>query len=264
MPQPIFLRVGTQKHIELSLFVESVQDFLKVLKNIDATMSENPRGSVRWEVEALDKTEAAVIGVIPVPRKPVFDRSSVVEFQVIENANLLSTSTERTKFLSDHALDRIGKLAKRTPKIGPMAVWTPSNGKPKQESEISNKTLRNVQELTGPKYSGYGSVTGSLESISVHKGSEFRIWDKQSGKPVRCHFGPDDEGTVKEFLRKNVIVTGEMLMNNAGIPLSVRVDDLEPALPPAELVPVEKLSGIIKDFTGGLSLKEYLETFDDE
>jgi hypothetical protein len=264
MPQPIFLRVGTQKQIELSLFVDSVKDFLRVLKNVDATVSENPQGSVRWLVETLDKRDAAVIGVVPMPKRPIFDRSAIVESQVIENAHLLSSTGERTKHLSDHALERIGKLANRTEKIGPMAIWTPVNGKPKQEGEISPRTLRNIQELTGPKYSGYGSVTGSLESISVHKGSEFRIWDKQTGKPVRCYFGSDYENRVKEFLRKDVIVTGEMLKNNAGMPLSVKVDDLEPAPAPVELLPVEQLSGIIRDFTGGLSLKEYLEHSDDE
>jgi hypothetical protein len=264
MPHPIFLRIGTQREITLSTFVDSVRDFMRILKDVDATVSEKPIGSVRWIVEALEKRDAAIIGVVPIPRQPAFDRSSMVEAQIIENASLLSTKGERNRFLSDDALQRIGTMANRTPKIGPMRIWVPSNGRPKQETEISPVTLKNVQELTGPKYSGYGSVTGDLESIYVHKGSEFRIWDKQSGKPVRCSFVSDIEQNVKDALRKTVTVTGDMLMNSAGIPLSMRVDELEVAQPRAELVPVQSLSGIIKDFTGGVSLKEYLEESVDE
>jgi hypothetical protein len=264
MPQPIFFRVGTQNQIDLSAFVDSVRDFLFILKDVDATVSEKSRGSVRWMVDVLEKNDAAIVGVVPVPRKPLFDRSSTVKSQVIENTALLSTRGERTKFFSDGALTHVGKLATRTVKIGPMSIWTPENGKPKQESEISKTTLRNVEELTGPKYSGFGSVTGSLEAISVRRGAEFRIWDKESGKPVRCFFDPDFEGRVKDALRKVVIVTGDMLMNSAGNPLSIKVNELEQAPPRAELVPVQNLSGIIKDFTGGVSLKEYLEESADE
>jgi hypothetical protein len=69
---------------------------------------------------------------------------------------------------------------------------------------------------------------------------------------------------VKDSLRKVVVVTGEMLMNSAGNPLSIKVDDLEEAPPRADLVPIQSLSGIIKDFTGGVSLKKYLEESADE
>ena len=264
MSQPIFFRVGTERQIDLSTFVDSVRDFLYILKDVDATLSEKSHGSVKWMVEVLEKPDAAVVGVLPIPRKPLFDRSSAVKSQVIENTSLLSTKGERNKFFSDGALSHVGKLANRTPKIGPMAIWTPQNGRPKQESEISQATLRNVEELTGPKYSGFGSVTGSLDAISVHRGAEFRIWDKESGKPVRCFFKPDFEGKVKDSLRKVVVVTGEMLMNSAGNPLSIKVDELEEAPPRADLVPIQSLSGIIKDFTGGVSLKKYLEESADE
>ncbi len=263
MPQPIFFRVGNQKHIELSTFVDSVRDFLRVLKDVDATISERSIGSVKWIVETLEKRDVPTIGVIAIPRKIAFDHSGTVEAQVIENATLLSTRGERTKFFSDSALQHMGYLANRTPKIGPMSIWTPANGRPKQETEISKITLRNVQELTGPKYSGYGSVSGSLESISVHKGREFRVWDKKTGKPVRCFFKTDDESKVKDSLRKVMVVTGDMLMNSAGIPLSIEVDDLEESIS-TDLVPVQSLSGIIKDYTGGVSLKKYLEDPSDE
>jgi hypothetical protein len=264
MPQPIFFRVGTKNQIDLSAFVDSVRDFLFILKDVDATISEKSHGSVKWMVDVLEKRDAAIVGVIPVPHKPLFDRSSTVESEVIKNTTLLSTKGERNKFFSDGALTHMGKLATRTPKIGPMAIWTPQNGKPRQESEISQTTLRNFEDLTGPKYSGFGSVTGSLDAISVHRGAEFRIWDRESGKPVRCFFDSDFETKVKDYLRKNVVVTGDMLMNSAGNPLSIKVNDLEESPARPDLVPIQSLSGIIKDFTGGLSLKKYLEESADE
>jgi hypothetical protein len=263
MPQPIFLRIGTESRIELGSFVNSVSDFLSILKDVDATVSERQSGSVKWVVDTLEKKDVPVISVIPEPRKRLFDKSSIVETQVIENADLLSRKGERNKFLSDSALQRIGRMATRTPKTGPMAIWVPSNGRPKQETEITKATLRNVEELTGEKYSGFGSIIGSLESISVHKGNEFRVWDRHTSKPVRCIFKPELEARIKDYFRSEVTVVGLVHMNGRGQALSVDVDALEQVEAKSELVPVHKLSGAIKDFTGGLSLREYMEKSDE-
>lgn len=265
MPHPIFFRIGTESRIELGTFVNSVSDFLNILKDVDATVSQSPSGSVRWEVDTLEKRDVAIISVIPSPRKRLFDKSSIVESQVIENTDLLSRKGERNRFLSDRALGRIGKLATRTPRIGPMAIWVPANGRPKQETEITKATLRNVEELTGEKYAGFGSIVGSLESISVHKGNEFRVWDRNTGKPVRCDFStkPQLEARIKDYFRSEVTVVGMVHMNGRGQALSVDVDALEQVHAKSELVPVHQLSGAIKDFTGGLSLREYLEKSDE-
>jgi hypothetical protein len=102
-----------------------------------------------------------------------------------------------------------------------------------------------------------------LESISVHKGNEFRVWDRHTSKPVRCIFKPELEARIKDYFRSEVTVVGLVHMNGRGQALSVDVDALEQVEAKSELVPVHKLSGAIKDFTGGLSLREYMEKSDE-
>jgi hypothetical protein len=165
--------------------------------------------------------------------------------------------------MSYAALKNLEALASKAKVIGSLSVFVNSDGD-KQESDITEKTLSNVQELTGVKYSGYGNITGKLEAISVHRASEFRVWDNQTGKPVRCKYDPaTQEELIKSLLRSIVIVSGMIQSNTIGIPISLDVEDIE-AVAQHDLPTIQEMSGSIKGITEGKSLKEYLEQIGDD
>lgn len=264
MSDTIFLRVGTKDRISLGDFIVSLQSFLLTLKDFDATISHDSRGNMIWEVVFLEKKHPPIVGVAPTLRsRKLKDFSSVVEEQVIENAKLLSTAGERNQFMSDAALGNMERLARLAPKLGPLAVYIDGTGEIKAQADITEKTLDNVKQLTGVKYTAYGSIVGSLDSINVHRGNEFRVWDERTKKPVRCTFDPDDEKRVKDLLRARVVVYGKLNSNSAGIPISILADDFEHA-PKRQLPTIEEMSGLIENFTEGMSLKEYMETLSNE
>jgi hypothetical protein len=95
MPETIYLRVGTHDKISLSAFIEALNNFLHALKDLDATISHDPRGSLIWEIVTLQKNSPPLVGVAP-EQKPFLkkcgfqDFSGVVESQFIENARMLA------------------------------------------------------------------------------------------------------------------------------------------------------------------------------
>jgi hypothetical protein len=264
MARTIFLRVGNRDRVPLSHFISSLQHFLGILRDLDATISKDQRGSVVWEVVSLQQNSPPIVGVSPTLRSSdIQDYSNVVESQMLENARLLGIGSEPTTFMSFAALKKLESLAAKARLFGSLSVFLTEDGR-KQESDITEETLYNVQQLTGIKYSGYGSISGKLEAISVHNANEFRVWDDKSGKPVRCKYEPaSQEEQIKSMLRLRVVVFGTIQSNSSGIPISLEVEDIERA-PQRVLPTIQEMSGSIKGITEGKPLKDYLEQISDE
>jgi len=185
MADTIFLRIGTEDRVPLKDFIDSLNNFLSVLRDLDATISHDQRGNTVWDVVSLKNT-APVVGVAPrLKAASRQDTSQIVEEQLLVNAKSLSSNGDRNQYFSDSALESLEKLAKRTPKLGPMAIYIDGVGEIKDEADITEGTLKNLRQLTGVRYSAYGSLIGSLDAITVHKGNEFRVWDETTKKPVR-------------------------------------------------------------------------------
>ncbi len=254
MADTIFLRIGTEDRVPLKDFIDSLNNFLSVLRDLDATISHDQRGNTVWDVVSLKNT-APVVGVAPrLKAASRQDTSQIVEEQLLVNAKSLSSNGDRNQYFSDSALESLEKLAKRTPKLGPMAIYIDGVGEIKDEADITEGTLKNLRQLTGVRYSAYGSLIGSLDAITVHKGNEFRVWDETTKK---------DLDRVKSLLKSRVRVSGIIQSNSAGTPIVIDLEDLEP-LVKRELPTIEEMSGLVEDFTDGKSLKDYMEELSDE
>ena len=263
MADTIYIRVGTADQIPLKTFVDSLSHFMFVLKDLDASIAKDSSGNMEWDVVSLQKNSPAVVGVAPRIKRGHLDTSRIVEDEFIENVTLLSSRGERTDLLSDSALKRVQSLAAPTKSVGPIEIYLNGNGPVRARANITEITLNNIRGLTSPKYSAFGTIYGSLDSISVHKGNEFRVWNERTRKPVTCKFTEDELDRVKSYLGIRVMVSGTMLSNAAGNPISMAVQELTPSTKRA--VPtIEEMSGLIDDFTGGIPLKEYMDQITDE
>lgn len=263
MSQTIFLQIGQKNRVPLAAFIDSLANFLGMLRDLDSALSKSPRGSVIWEVVSLHQSSPPIVGVSPTPRANVQDFSSQVESQVLENARLINAGVEPTPFMSHAALNRLGRLANTSKMLGQLTVYVNGDNASKREGVITETTLHHVQQLTAIKYSGFASIVGSLDSISVHNGNEFRVWDETSGKPVRCKFKMDQEEKIKALLRSRVRVSGIVQSNRARVPVAMEVEDVNSTAKRA-LPTIEEMSGFVRGMTEGKSLKEYIEEIADE
>lgn len=263
MAQTIYLRIGEKDRVPLRMFIDSLTYFLKMLRDFDATVSENIKGSVVWEVVSLKQSSPPIVGVRPAPKHGMFDNSDAVEKQLLLSTTELTVKGERTRLMSDAALINLERLAQKTKRLGEHSIFLNGDGTPKQQATITEKTLEHAQEFTSPKYKNYGSIVGKLEAISVHSGNEFRVWDEKTGKPVRCKFDTSQEDSVKSLLRQRVIVTGEILSNSGGMPISLGLRELS-SVGEHSLPTIDQMRGLVTDFTEGKSLREYLEEIADE
>ncbi len=264
MPQTIFFRVGNSDQITLSAFISKLQLFLGILQDFDSVLSESPGGSMQWELSVLRKSSPPIVGVTPFPRRlNAPDLGIAIQEQVLGNIRSLTVSTERSPRMPDAALFKMKRLASGVKRLGPSVIYI-DEGVRKREEQITEATLRHVKELTDPKYTAFGSIVGKLESLSVHKGHEFRVWDKNTNRPVVCKFTPDLMERVKELLPASVVVSGNIHSNSAGIPIRMDLEELALEDGDRVLPTIQQMSGLVEDFTAGRTLKEYLEDMADD
>jgi hypothetical protein len=265
MPQTIFFRVGNSDQITLSAFITKLHVFLGLLQDFDSVLSESTKGSMKWELSSLTKSSPPVVGVTPIPRRlHAPDLSSAIQEQVFSNLRSLAVSSERNVRMPDAALMKVKRLATGVKRLGPSAIYVNGGGQVKREQQITEATLKHVKELTDAKYSAYGSIVGKLESLSVHNGHEFRVWDEKRGKPVVCRFKPERMAQVKNLLPATVEVSGIVHFNSAGSPISLDLEELEMESSDRAVPTIQEMSGLVEDFTGGRTLKEFLEDMADE
>ncbi len=264
MEKSIYLRIGNSNKVVLPDLISSLSGFLQLLRDFDAAVSGQSAGTQQWEVTSLTKNSSVVIGVTPYTKPQMDDYSEAIETELLESSSALTHKKERTAKMSDSALVGIGKLAKLSKKLGPSAIFIPANGRPKRESVISESTMRIVQEMTGVQYQAFGAISGALDAITVHGKSEFRIWDEVSGKVVRCKYSDDLEPRIVRMLRKTVTVSGMISSNAVGNPISVEVEDLHEKPVDHQLPSIRQMAGLIKDYTGGRRLKDFLSEIADD
>ena len=257
MAETIYMRVGERDRVDLPDLVTALGSFLGILKDVDATIARRMQGNLVWRVTVLDQTPTPRIGVTPRARGSREDISSFVQREVIRNMTSLTNSGERNRDFSDSALARVGKIARTTSRIGSSTIYIDSR-QPIHSTIINQQTLSKVKDLTDVKSRSFGTVVGELGSISVRRGNEFRIWDEDADQPVRCNFSHDDERKIKDLLRHRIMVTGIVNSNRYGLPLSISVESID-HVPLGNLPDISHLAGSIPDFTGGLSLQDFLE-----
>jgi hypothetical protein len=264
MNESIYMRVGERNVIDLPEFWRATGNFLGLLEEVDSSVANKKSGNIRWQLTTLQDSPAPLIGVTPrlANRRVVLDTREAVQREIIGNIVSLNERGERNKYLSDAALTRVEKLAKATPKVGASVIYTSPDAAVNLTTTVSVKTLTQVQELTNPRSVSFGTIAGSLDAISVHNGLEFRVWDDDTKRPVRCYLHPDQKKHAMDLLGARVLVMGMVKADRYGRPISMNVETFDSASIPTNLPTIEEMRGAVPDVTGGLSLKEFLEDFD--
>ncbi len=265
MSRVLYFELGDRDTVSLNALIAAFKNILGVLEDLDASLSKDPRGTVRWEVAVLQKSSPPLIGLIGHPRRRQppsevpLDNSVRVENLFLDSVAGLSQARHRAPLLSDSAIERVRRLASQSRRLGPIQVFTDERKVP-----INEDTLDTIKELTGKKHQSLGSILGRLETIAVHRDTEIRIWDENTNRAVRCRYPMVLEDTIKALLRSRVLVSGLVSYNQFGQPIFVELTTVEPYPEAKDLPTIEEMSGLLDDATDGQSLGKFLEQIRDE
>lgn len=261
MAEPIYIKVdGHQGVLTPGTLLNTIKYFWDFLRDLDSAITGDPMGTVYWQIEHLSKGSPAVIAFQGQSRLAQRDYISEIEDECIEGVNAINLMGERHRNYSDAAINKVLRLARlhttRNPRdrVDEIIIGTDD-----RKVEVGKITIERIDELRSARYYSQGSVVGNLDSITVHLGNEFRVWEELLGRPVTCRFTKEKLEEVKKVLGKRVLVFGQVQANDKGQPTSINVEGIELYPEDSELPSIEEMSGLVDNLTGGLSLADYIE-----
>jgi len=253
--EPISLKLqGRGGWLRPGCLLVSVRAFWSVLRQLDATLSGEPGGSVEWEISAMKKSGPAEIVFIGHLRRPPKDYLHEIRRAALDGVHAVSHSAQRPYWFSDPALEQLKVLAEQHASMDEIAVIVDG-----REERLEPGAAEQIGKIAGSRYETLSSVVGTLESLSVNRGMRFRVRSEITGQRVTCRFhGAQLFGEAKQYLGQRVMVFGQLTFNSLDEPIWMRVSGLEPCEPKEALPNIAYMSGRISKLTGDLKLGEYI------
>ncbi len=253
---------GELGNITLAGFMGQINDHLRMLREYDLAISREKKASLEWlitnvstgsliiETESRSRLEEKNFG-------PEVAKVYVAGWDRIEHKGLSPA------YLTEPGMKAARRIVRRIGKDGIEGIVVSG---PEQSVTISPKASAHMDQLIPVKYRSLGSAEGTLETISIHRGSRFTIYHSRTKKAIRCDIPAVEEQLLnyaKEALGRRVHASGRLERNARGEPIRIKAERLRILREREELPTIAELGGKYPDFTGGLTTEEYIRSLRD-
>lgn len=245
--------------IPLSRFAAAASDLLALLEQLDASIAGRP--SLAWGVTGLRLESPAVLETSPRPLdEETADYSSEVITAFVEGMEEIRKHSVRPRFFTDDALIRARRLAEIADgDIDRVTVMGTVSGRLSAPIVLTRHVAAHVDELIGPVGGvSLGSIEGTLELVSIHRGIFFHVYDVITRQRVRCDCEREVLNDLAQALGKRVLVYGPIRLNAKGQPISIKVERYRVLRDRDQLPQTRDLRGLLSKTKSPGDLSEYL------
>ena len=249
-------------HVRLHELIRQLDSLRKALRNKERLLTGEENKRVYYRVIKVKMNSPIAITVQAVPSKPD-------EFTIAHNTV--------NGFFSD--LDYIRKHKSPPPKIDLPTIESYQElgvleGKSIEQVIIQNgkrkflldsKFEERITQAIGEDRIEYGSVSGTLDMINIHKTRKFYVYPLLGARKIECTFNDDLLPKVREALDKRVEVLGKLKYKQwEDFPYAITATDLVELKDDKNLAKFTDLIGADPNAGGDLSVSEYLKKMHDE
>lgn len=243
-------------------FIQQLDSVRKALKETCRIRLPDAAKEVEFRVTELSRSSPTTV-VLEMDGQPGADDMGEAAFAAFVDDGAQIERGERPRGYDGKALSAFqemgSRLGKRVPRMDISA-----NGR---TVPFSARLHHSVGALLGPKQYAYGSITGKLEHINIHRRQNIFTVYPIAGKTdgVRCHFGKalleDAAGAVNRYVE----VVGKLTYNTIDPhPEEISCTSIH-VYPEVDVPPrLADLQGIAPDATGKLSSEEFVRELRDE
>ncbi|MCE9582752.1 MAG: hypothetical protein K8T20_09685 [Planctomycetes bacterium] len=202
-----------RREIASEEFRRCVEAFFGLLEEVARSVRRGQE-EVKWIVTVKEGS----IGLVATPATlgSSKTRAKQIRSRVARTVNAMSRSPRAAATVSHKALEYLRELGK---------VAGPKNGKADLQLKLGGETIplsdrleQNAARAIGGRRSEHGAVEGVLETISVHGGNWFIVYDRLTDRGTKCIIPLELQVLAKASLGKRVAVEGRIGYDAAGHP----------------------------------------------
>jgi hypothetical protein len=257
---------GNPNRIPYRSFIQVANNSLGILNDLDFAYTRKHGATLDWFVNDLSKNGGLRIEVYsqvrPMKRVKYEDFSSAVVNSFVEGFNVLENQGKSPALLTETGMHKAQVLTNLIGENGMHAVVAsvPNTDK---KTEITRRSAVNIDLLIPEASHALGSVEGTLEVISIHRGNRFVIYQHGTSKAVSCFYAKLPLlDRIKGALGQRVMASGELFRNAKGEPVKLKLgQESQLKIFGSESLPVYELlslAGSDPDFTGDWSTEEFI------
>ncbi len=265
---------GNPKAIPFRTLLQVGTNSIGVLDDLDHAFSHESQGATEWLMHDLSMNGKIRIEISSrvrqLKKKMLPNVGTQVAKSFVSGFRVLEDEGTTPAYLSEVGMryaERITRTISGTDRKRVIAsVPIQENEVGQAEVEITEKSASNLAKLIPAPYVSLGSVEGHLEGINMHSNPRFIVYEKRTGKAVTCWFGTlRDElmDKIKDSLESRVSVSGRLSRNAKGEPVRIKLlnpDGLKVFEKDLKVLPFKDLRGSDKDFTRGLSIRDFIRS----
>ncbi len=249
--------------IPLSTFIDAAQNLIGLLREVESAIS--GRQQLVWYISELRMGSTTVEIMPSLISDDAVDQSPAVISATLMGMAKIEREPDRPEFFTDAALARAKDIAGvLNGHVSKVLVFGSSEAVKPKQVRITQRVAANVDQLVGGTTTVWGGVEGTLETISIHGGSIFNVYDTINSQRVRCICSREMIDELAPHIGKRMMVCGEVRENAHGQAISVRVDSYRVLKARQELPQLDDIRGLLADNPINVEqLSHYLHEGDD-
>jgi hypothetical protein len=226
-------------YFPLTKFRKVLDSFMDLLAEVDKETSDSRNPTVEWSISSI-KSGSIHITAVASPANDDVERSrpSQVVQTITQGIDRLLEAPVIPPGFSENALKHIKLFGEIIDPDDFAEISFRSNS---WEKSIVPKISGNVDEITKTTQKFYGSIEGTLVSISVAGRQSLGIRSSIEGRTIRCYFQDDLFEDAKKALGHRVYVFGLIRQRSHGPKVNIEVNELRILPPPSEMSTVSEI-----------------------
>ncbi len=255
---------GRDGGVPAERFVDVVVKALAVMRDLDARSSEDGKAAIHWNITRATTNSPLTLTLeahVPAQRR---DTSRAVVKSYLRGMRKLESGKGVPSDFGDDTLKEARALLGLLDR-GVSRVEFSAPGEEKVVPTLRSAAL--IDEFFGRRTTYHmadTTVEGSLETVTIHGGDAFDVFDQLTGTRVRCMLPDGRIADAVAALGKRVSVSGRAKFSDKGRPLSIEVESIRVMRDKANLPKASDFEGAGRlDITGGMDSAEFVRRLRD-